>query len=85
MDVAAFRDALHKELFEPFTIRLADGRSLPVPHPDFVAVAPRRIIVVAEDSSWSVLEPILIASLDYASPKPKGGNGSPRKRRPGSR
>jgi hypothetical protein len=62
---------------------LADGRSLPVPHPDFVAIHPRRIIVVAEDSSWSVVEPILIVSLDYHLSKPKGGNGSSKKRRPG--
>jgi len=64
MDIDGVREALHKQPFEPFTIRLADGRSLPVPHPDFVAVAPRRIVVVAEDSSWTVLEPRLIVSLD---------------------
>jgi hypothetical protein len=40
--VAAVRDALHRSAFQPFTIRLADGRALPVPHPDFVAIAPRR-------------------------------------------
>ena len=75
MDVEGIREALHKEPFQPFTIRMADGRGLPVPHPDFVAVVPRRIVVVAEDGSWSVVEPRLIASLDYngthsASPPP---------------
>lgn len=65
MDIDGIREALHKQPFEPFTIRLADGRSLPIPHPDFVAVAPRRVVVVAEDSSWTVLEPRLIVSLDY--------------------
>lgn len=34
MDIAGVRDALHSQPFVPFTIRLADGRSLPVPHPD---------------------------------------------------
>ncbi len=65
MDIAGIREALHKEPFQPFTIRMADGRGLAVPHPDFVAVVPRRIVVVAEDGSWSVVEPRLIASLDY--------------------
>lgn len=84
MDITGIREALHRQPFEPFAIRLADGRSLPVPHPDFVAVGPRRIIVVAEDNSWSTVEPILIVSLDYGSDKHKRGNGSSRKRRPGS-
>ena len=65
MDITGIREALHKQPFEPFTIRMADGRGFSVPHPDFVAVVPRRIVVVAEDGSWSVVEPGLIASLDY--------------------
>jgi hypothetical protein len=80
MDMAGLREALHKQPFEPFTIRLADGRSLPVPHPDFVALTPRRVIVGAEDDSWAVVEPLLIVSLDYKTTKTKGGNGSSKKR-----
>jgi hypothetical protein len=76
MDIAGVREALHKQPFEPFAIRLADGRSLPVPHPDFVALTPRRVIVGAEDDSWSIVEPLLIASLDSTRKGPKGGNGS---------
>jgi hypothetical protein len=67
MDIAGIREALRREPFEPFVIRLADGRSLPVPHRDFVALTGHRIIVVADDEvgSWSVIEPLLIVSLDY--------------------
>ncbi|MDA1273353.1 MAG: hypothetical protein O2960_04780 [Verrucomicrobia bacterium] len=65
MDIDGIRQALHKQPFEPFQIRLADGRALAVPHPDFVAVAPQRIVVVGEDSSWTVIEPLLVVSLDY--------------------
>lgn len=83
MDVAGVREALHKQPFQPFTIQLADGRSLPVPHPDFVAINPRRIVVIEESGSWSVVEPLLIVSLDYEVAK-KGGNGAPKKRRRGS-
>ena len=70
MDIDGIRQALHKQPFEPFQIRLADGRALAVPHPDFVAVAPQRIVVVAADSSWTVIEPLLVVSLDYAGTRP---------------
>lgn len=64
MDLQGIREALHRQPFEPFTIRLADGRAFSVPHPDFVAIGKRRIVVVSEDDSWSVIEPLLIVSLD---------------------
>ena len=76
MDIAGVREALNRNPFEPFVIRLADGRSLPVPHRDFVALTPRRVIVGAEDDSWAIVEPLLIVSLDSLPRKPKGGNGS---------
>jgi hypothetical protein len=75
---------LHKQPFEPFAMRLADGRSLAVGHPDFVAVHPRRVIVITDDGSWSVVEPLLIVSLDYTPGGRKAGNGRPRRRRPGT-
>lgn len=80
MDIAAIREGLHKQPFEAFVFSLADGRTLPVPHPDFVAVHPRRVIVIADDGSWSVVEPLLIASLDYSAAKGKGGNGVHKKK-----
>jgi hypothetical protein len=84
MDIAGVREVLHRQPFEPFFIRLADGRSLPVPHRDFVALTPRRVIVGAEDDSWSIIEPLMIVSLDSMPEKPKSGNGSHRKQRPNS-
>ena len=65
MDLEGIRIALRRQPFEPFTIRLADGRAMAVRHPEFVALGNRRVIVVAEDDSWSVIEPILIVSIDY--------------------
>ena len=79
MDIKSIREALKREPFRPFTLSLADGRSVDVNHPEFVAITPRIIIVAAEDSSWSVVEPLLIVSLDYASENGKRSNG---KRRP---
>ncbi len=84
MDVAGVREVLHRQPFEPFLIRLADGRSLPVPHRDSVALTPRRVIVGAEDDSWSIVEPLMIVSLDSMPTKLTGGNGTRKKNRPES-
>jgi hypothetical protein len=65
MDLQGIREALRRQPFKSFAIRLADGRGIPVCHPDYVAVGKRRIIVVEPDDSWMVLEPLLIVSLDY--------------------
>jgi hypothetical protein len=82
MDIAGIRAALHREPFEPFAMRLADSRSLEVRHPEFVALGKRRIVVIADDEaeSWSVVEPLLIGSLDAIPEPPKGANGSQGKR-----
>ena len=81
MDIAGVREVLHRQPFEPFEIRLADGRSLPVSHPDFVALGTRRIVVVGKDDSTSMIEPLLIVSLDTPPQKGKSGNGKSKKRR----
>ena len=74
MDLEGVREALLKRPFEPFNIRLADGRSLSVRHPEMVAVGKRRIIIVEPDDSWSVIEPLLIVSLDYNGEHPPQTN-----------
>jgi hypothetical protein len=86
MDVAGVREALRREPFEPFVIRLADGRSVEVKHPESVALTPRRMIVIADDEvgSWSVIEPLLMVSLDYHRAKDKRDDGSSKRRRRGS-
>jgi len=70
MDLEGVRLALHRQPFKAFDICLADGRRISVRHPDFVAVGKRRIIVVQPDDSWSVIEPLLIVSLDYNGEHP---------------
>jgi hypothetical protein len=75
MDIDGVRQALHRQPFEPFVIRLADGRSMPVRHPDFVAAGKRRIVVVGADDRTSMIEPLLIVSLDTLPKKGKGRDG----------
>jgi hypothetical protein len=84
MDLAGLREAIVRRPFEPFAIRLADGRSVSINHPEFVAVGKRRAVVIQEDDSCLWLEPLLVVSIDWPGGKPKrGGNGSTKKR-PGS-
>jgi hypothetical protein len=74
VDLPGIREALRRKPFQPFSLRLADGRSLPVRHPEFVAVGRRRIIVIADDDSWSVIEPLLVVSLDHAASSSSSGS-----------
>jgi len=82
MEVSAIRDTMHAQPFRPFRLRLADGRMLLVRHPDFIAVAPegRRVVVFNEpDGAMSILEPLLIVSVetDPAGPVVPGGGNEP--------
>ncbi len=70
-----FKAALRQQPFRPFTIRMADGRAIEVPHPDFVAqsTSGRTVIVVQPDDSYSVLDLLLMSELVVSPPS---GNGS---------
>jgi hypothetical protein len=63
--------------FRPFDINLADGRSLPVEHPEFVGQSPtgRTIGVGLADGSIEIVDTLLVTSL-----KPRA-NGSRRRGR----
>ncbi|MEN6335655.1 MAG: hypothetical protein ABFE01_15495 [Phycisphaerales bacterium] len=74
MDLEGVREALHREPFKPFEICLADGSRLPIPHPDFVAVGKRRVIVIQPDDSSLMIEPLLIVSLDCNGEHPAKKN-----------
>ena len=52
--------------FRPFTIHLADGGALPVPHRDFVSQSPggRTIIVYRSDESFSIVDLLLVTELE---------------------
>lgn len=81
MDLNSIRNALREQPFRPFDLCLADGRRVPVKHPEFVAMNQRIVIVTDEDSATKIIEPLLIVSVEPSSPEGKGGNGA-RKRKP---
>ena len=62
--------------FRPFTIHLADGRTLTVPHWDSVSQSPggRTIIVYRADEAFSVVELYLVTELEVNTPTDSGSN-----------
>jgi hypothetical protein len=66
--------------FEPFRVRVADGRSIDVPHPDFMHLSPagRRLIVDRSDDSFEVIDVLLVTSVETL---PKNGTKARRRRR----
>jgi hypothetical protein len=81
MDLNSIRTALKQQPFQQFELCLADGRRVPVKHPEFVAMNKRIVIVTDENSDTKILEPLLIVSLELSSPSGEGGNGQ-HKRKP---
>lgn len=53
--------------FRPFSFRLADGRSLPVPHPEFLAYNPkgRLALVLDERDGAEYVDLLLVVSLSF--------------------
>lgn len=79
MTIDKIKAAYEARPFVPFTIHLADGRTLRVEHPEFMAMMPggRAIIVVLDDDSWQVVDLLLVVSLGFGS---KDSKRKPRKR-----
>jgi hypothetical protein len=48
---------------------MADGRSIDVPHPDFMHLSPtgRRLIVYRADDSFQLIDTLLVTSLETLS------------------
>jgi hypothetical protein len=81
MTVDQLRTAYKAVPFHPFVLHLADGRSIPVSHPEFVLPAPsgRTAIVYQSDDSWNVVDLPLVTDLEFA---PRANGGRKGKQRP---
>ena len=62
--------------FRPFTIHLADGRTLTVPHRDFVSQSPngRTIIVYGSADAFSIVDLYLVTELEVQAPTDSGSS-----------
>lgn len=58
MKLAAIKDHARSAKFRPFELMLADGKVLPVPHPDFILFTPTadEFVVVTQDNSINILD-----------------------------
>jgi hypothetical protein len=78
MQLERVRDALHQQPFRPFTLKLVDGTSYLVRHPDFVALPPppkKREIVFFGDAGVHLIDLGLILELVLAD-EPSAGRGA---------
>jgi hypothetical protein len=71
MTAKEFRTLRETAPFRPFIIHLTDGRSLLVPHQDFVSQSPsgRTIIVYRSDDSFSIVDLYLVTELEVQEQK----------------
>jgi hypothetical protein len=76
MTIEQLREAYNHQPFRPFTIHLADGRSIPVKHREFLASAPsgRTIIVYQDGDRFNVIDLLLVTDLEFENheSRPKG-------------
>ncbi len=72
MTIDQLRSTREKVPFQPFTVHLADGRSLPVPHRDYLSISPagRTVIIYGSGDAFSIIDAYLITELTvgFASP-----------------
>jgi len=66
MTVEQLQAMQHAQPFRPYRIHMAEGRSLDVQHPDFVARSPtgRAAIVCKPDETFEYVDLLLVASLE---------------------
>jgi len=66
MTVEQLQATQHAKPFRPYRIHMADGRSLDVHHPDFVARSPagRTIVVYKADDTSEIVDLLLVTSLE---------------------
>jgi hypothetical protein len=69
MTTEKLREVHRAQPFQPFTLHLADGRSLHVPHPEWFWMHPKggRIAVVVRDRSFDLVDLLLVSSVEVES------------------
>lgn len=76
MNVDTIREAVRRQPFVPFSLRMNDGRLFHIPHSEYIAISRREVFVIdAATEAGIFLEPVLIASLERSQP-PQAISGS---------
>lgn len=73
MQASEFQSVYRAEPFKPFVINMADGRSVSVGHPEFIAVSPngRTAVVFEENGSFEIVDVMLVTSISVGNGKTK--------------
>ena len=63
------RDLVRRAPFSPFVVHLADGRTLAVPHPDFIWLPKPGVFFYFHDERGAseLINPLLIVSVESAN------------------
>jgi hypothetical protein len=66
MTVEQLRKTHRASPFQPFTVRMADGRTFPVLHPDFLSISPtgRTAVIYDTQGSASIVDLLLMTELE---------------------
>jgi hypothetical protein len=66
MTIEQLRNLYNAQPFRPFVIHLADGRSVPVNHREFVMTVPsgRTIFVAQPDDTVNIIDLLLVTDLE---------------------
>lgn len=75
MNIAEIKKLSHAQPFRPFNVYLADGRSVHVRHPDFLAFGARSITVYEDPEAAETIDVRLITSLKPSKPQSSKRNG----------
>lgn len=72
MNVEQLRTLREANPFRPFTIHMADGRALRIPHRDYLSMSPggRTILVYSEGEEFSFLDLLLVTELSVEAVPP---------------
>jgi hypothetical protein len=66
VNINALRELHGARPFVPFTLTMADGRKLPVPHNEFLSVSPsgRFAVLTHADDSFTGIELLLVTTVE---------------------
>jgi hypothetical protein len=74
MTIEQLRTVHRAQPFRPFTIRMADGRALHVPHSEFLShsASGRTVVIHHADETFSVVDLLLVNELEVQGPSTAG-------------
>ncbi|MBE7499994.1 MAG: hypothetical protein HS113_06720 [Verrucomicrobiales bacterium] len=76
MKVSDLKKLRDRAPFRAFQLHLTNGETLPVPHPDYLAVPPEAgadLFVLWVGADWNLVEAAHVARVSLLTAKAKGG------------